>query len=64
MGETFLSDSLPVLDVVDGEACTTFNSGQYLYNDSNNYWNVGSTGSNLTMVFDIYIPAPLETTYP
>lgn len=56
IGETFVSDSLPVLDVVDGEACTTFNPGQYLYNDSNNYWTVGSNGSNLTMVFDIYKP--------
>lgn len=56
IGETFVSDSLPVLDVVDGEACTTFNPGQYLYNDSNNYWSVGNKGSNLTMVFDIYKP--------
>lgn len=60
-GETFVSDNLPVLNVVDGEACTTFNPGQYLYNDSNNYWTVGSTGSNLTMVFDIYVPSTIST---
>lgn len=61
IGETFVSDSLPVLDVVDGEVCTTFNPGQYLYNDSNNYWSVYDKGSNLTMVFDIYIPSTIST---